>query len=148
MITLVIDASVAVKWVVEEEGTQAALALRGQTKLIAPELLVAECANILWKKIQRNELSQDEGFLAAKLLQGADVELLPMRSLLHVATRMAVDLNHPAYDCVYLALATEYDCQFATADERLLRKLGQSQWPTLRSRAISLAEAAAQARRR
>ncbi len=57
MITLVIDASIAIKWVVEEDGTPQALALRGRTKLIAPELLVAECANILWKKVQRDELS-------------------------------------------------------------------------------------------
>ena len=50
MNTLVIDASIAVKWVIEEDGTPEALALRQNAKLIAPELLVAECANILWKK--------------------------------------------------------------------------------------------------
>ena len=50
MNTLVIDASVAVKWVVEENGTPEVLALRQRARLIAPELLVAECANILWKK--------------------------------------------------------------------------------------------------
>jgi len=42
----VIDASVAIKWVVSEPGTQEALALR-QHRLIAPDLLIAECANIL-----------------------------------------------------------------------------------------------------
>ncbi len=67
---LVIDASVAIKWVVEEDGTESALALRQQAKLIAPDLLVPECANILWKKAQRNELSRDEalsrGSAAAK----------------------------------------------------------------------------------
>ena len=46
---LVIDASVAIKWVIEEAGTKEALALRRQA-LAAPDLLVAECANILWKK--------------------------------------------------------------------------------------------------
>jgi len=51
--TLVIDASVAVKWVVEENGTPEVLALRQRARLIAPELLVAECANILWKKVRR-----------------------------------------------------------------------------------------------
>jgi predicted nucleic acid-binding protein len=45
--TLVIDASIAVKWVVEEHSTPEALILRKQAGLIAPELLVAECANIL-----------------------------------------------------------------------------------------------------
>ena len=99
MNTLVIDASIAVKWVVEEDGTPEALALRQRAKLIAPELLVAECANILWKKVQRNELVKQEALLAARLLQGAEIELLPMRSLFEAATRMSIEIDHPAYDC-------------------------------------------------
>lgn len=143
MSALVIDASVAVKWVIEEEGTPQALALRQRTRLIAPELLVAECANILWKKVMRNELSTGEALLAAKLLQGAEVELLPMRSLFEAATSRAIDLDHPACDCIYLALAVENDCQFVTADERLSRTLGQSRRVALRHRVMRLAEAAA-----
>ena len=142
MSLLVIDASIAVKWVVEEEGTPQALALRQRTKLIAPELLVAECANILWKKAARGELSQEEALLAAKLLQSAEVELLPMRSLFETATSLAIELDHPAYDCIYLALAVENDCPFVTADERFLRKLGEGRREALRDRAMSLTEAA------
>jgi predicted nucleic acid-binding protein len=140
--TLVIDASIAVKWVVEEDGTAEALALRQRAKLIAPELLVAECANILWKKVQRDELLKEEALLAARLLQGAEIELLPMRSLFETATRMSIEIDHPAYDCVYLALAAESKCQFVTADERFLRKLHQGRHRTLHGRAVSLIEAA------
>jgi predicted nucleic acid-binding protein len=130
--TFVVAASIAVKWVVEEDGTPQALALRRQAKLIAPDLLVAECANILWKKVQRKELSKDEALLAARLLQGAEIELSPMRSLLETATGLAIELDHPAYDCVYLALAVDHDCRFATTDEGFLRKLGQSRRVALR----------------
>jgi predicted nucleic acid-binding protein len=140
--TLVIDASIAVKWVVEEDGTPEALMLRRQAKLIAPDLLMAECANILWKKVQRDELSKEEALLAARLLQGAEIELLPTRSSMEAATRIAIELDHPAYDCLYLALAIENGCKFVTADQRLLRKLGQGLRPALRARAISLTEAA------
>jgi predicted nucleic acid-binding protein len=140
--TLVIDASIAIKWVVEEQGTSEALALRQRAKLIAPDLLVAECANILWKKVQRRELAKEEAVIAAGLLQGVDIELLPMRSLLESAARMAIELDHPAYDCIYLALAVANDCPLVTADERLLRKLSQSRRRALRRRAVSLAEAA------
>jgi predicted nucleic acid-binding protein len=56
---LVIDASVAIKWIIDEEGSPAALALRKHS-LAAPDLLMAECANILWKKSRRGELSTDE----------------------------------------------------------------------------------------
>ena len=141
MNSLVIDASIAVKWVVEEDGTPEALALRQKSKLIAPELLVAECANILWKKVQRSELSKAEALLAARLLQGAEIELLPMRSLLEAATHMSIEIDHPAYDCLYLAVAIQRECQFVTADERFLWKLRQGRQPRLRDGAISLIEA-------
>ena len=71
MNTLVIDASIAIKWVVEEPGTAAALSLLEKARLIAPELLLAECANILWKKVRGKELTPEEALLAARLLQGA-----------------------------------------------------------------------------
>ena len=64
MTDLVIDASVAMKWVIDEPGTQQALALR-RHRLFAPDLLVAECADVLWKKVRRNELSAEEAQLAA-----------------------------------------------------------------------------------
>ena len=142
MSTLVVDASIAVKWVVEEDGTPLALMLRREAKLIAPDLLIAECANILWKKVQRNELSKEEALLAARLLQGAEIELLPTRSSMEAATRIAIELDHPAYDCVYLALAIHNGCKFVTADERLLRKLDHRRQQTLRAHAISLTDAA------
>lgn len=142
MNTFVIDASIAVKWVVEEEGTAEASTLRRRARLIAPELLAAECANILWKKVQRDELSKDEALLAARLLQAADIEFLPTHSLLEAATRVAVELDHPAYDCLYLALAAERDCRFVTADERFLRKLNEGRRHKFRDRVIGLRQAA------
>lgn len=141
--SLVVDASIAVKWVVEEEGTEEALSLRRKAKLIAPDLLAAECSNILWKKVRRGELAKDEALLAARLLQNADLELLPTRPLLESATRLAVELDHPAYDCVYLALALAKGCNFVTADERLLRKLERNRDRNSAGRAISLAQGAA-----
>lgn len=142
MTTLVIDASIAVKWVVEEDGTSEALTLRRRSKVIAPELLVAECANILWKKVQRNELSKDEALFAARLLQAAEIEFLPTRSLLEAATQIAIELNHAAYDCLYLALAAERDCRFVSADESFVRKLSEGHRRRFRGRVIGLAQAA------
>lgn len=138
----VIDASIAIKWVVEESGTEEALNLRRETSLMAPDLLIAECANILWKKVQRGELSKDEASLAARLLQGADIELVPTRSLLEAATLAAIELDHPAYDCLYLALAAARGCSFVTADERLLRKLNQSPQSLWHDKVTSLITAA------
>ena len=140
MNTLVIDASIAIKWVVEEDGTELALALRGQARLLAPDLLVPECSNILWKKVQRKELTKDEALLAARLLQSAEIELVGARTLMEAATRLAIELDHPAYDCLYLALAVENNCRFVTADERLVNKLRQDKTSPYRERIAGLAE--------
>ncbi|HJU20576.1 MAG TPA: type II toxin-antitoxin system VapC family toxin [Stellaceae bacterium] len=118
MTDLVIDASIAIKWVVSESGTAEALSLRRRNRLYAPELLAAECANVLWRKVRLKELAEEEAAFAARLLQRADIELMPMRPLLEPAMRLAIALDHPAYDCVYLALAESLSCDLVTADER------------------------------
>jgi predicted nucleic acid-binding protein len=84
---------------------------------------------------------KEEALLAARLLQGVEIELRPMRSLFETETRISIEINHPAYDCVYLALAGVSKCQFVTADQRFLHKLHQGRHRTLRGRAISLIEA-------
>ena len=124
MSTLVIDASIAVKWVIEEEGTKEALALRGRA-LAAPDLLIAECGNILWKKVRRNELSEREAAFAAGLLARADIDLVAMRPYLEAAVRIAATLDHPAYDCMYIAVAEAAGLPFVTADASLLYKVRQ-----------------------
>lgn len=136
---LVVDASIAIKWVVQESGTNEALSLR-RHELLAPDLLVAECANILWKKVTRGELLLNEASAAAQLLENADIELAPMRALLHSATTLALRLNHPAYDCLYLALAEREAVFFATADTVLVSKARQA---GAGSNIVSLLEATA-----
>ncbi len=134
---LVVDASVAIKWVVEEPGTADALVLR-RYRLSAPDLLIAECANILWKKVRRRELVEHEALLAARLLEHADVDLVPMRRMLEAATKLATTLDHPAYDCIYLSLAESIGCTFVTADERLCNKVRSY---SLQTQVLSLSSA-------
>ena len=141
MSALVIDASVAVKWVVEEEGTKEALALRDRA-LAAPDLLIAECANILWKKVRRNELSEQESVFAAGLLAHVDIELMAMRPYLEAAVRIAVALDHPAYDCIYIALAEAEGLRFVTADMSLLRKVRRQASERYADRVVGLADTA------
>ena len=119
---LVIDASVAIKWVVGEAGAEDATALQS-FRCVAPDLLVPECTNILWKKVRRSELSLDEARYAARLLAQAGIDLLPMRRLMEHALTLAVALDHPAYDCLYMSLAASLDCPFVTADKTLCNKV-------------------------
>jgi len=138
---LVVDASVAVKWVVEEAGTEEALSLLERSALSAPDLLMAECANILWKKVRRGELTEQEAGLAGQLIQRADLDVQPTRPLMSRALDLAIALDHAAYDCIYLALAIENGWRFVTADERFVRKLAELQDAELADRVVPLSEA-------
>lgn len=71
---VIIDASVAIKWVVPEDDSSRALALRTSHSFMAPQLILAEIANIIWKKNQRRELSGDEADVALGLLLMAGIE--------------------------------------------------------------------------
>lgn len=117
----VVDASVAVKWVVAEAVSEEAVELLDGRPLLAPELILPECANILWKKSTRGEITPDEADLAAGLLARMDVELVGHRHLMSNAVRLALELKHPAYDCAYLALALDRDVPMITADGRFAR---------------------------
>ena len=138
MTALVVDASVVIKWVVQEEGSDAAVRLIGGPSLIAPDLLIPECANILWKKVRREELTRDEAMLAAELLMRADIELVPTRALMPATLKLAIDLGHAAYDCTYLALAVERDMTFVTADGKFVRLVERAGGPELTGRVIEL----------
>ena len=117
--SVVLDASVALKWFVQEDGAASALALAGREDLIAPNLLVAKVANGLWKMEQVGRLPARAVDLALVRLPRYFQRLAPIEPL---AAR-ARGLGHPAYDCLYLALAEQANASFVAADSRLLERL-------------------------
>ncbi len=120
----VIDASVAIKWVISESGTEAANRLRQEDAVFhAPDLLIPEAGNILWKKVQRNELTPAEAELACQILQLANIEIHPAARHALPALQMALALEHPVYDTTYLALARALNLPMVTADRRLANKI-------------------------
>jgi predicted nucleic acid-binding protein len=119
---LIVDASVAVKWVIPEQDSERAAALRGHT-LISPDLLFAECANILWKKLRLGDLTEQQAGAAARILEQADLTVVPTRAYLGRAVSIAAALDHPGYDAMYLAVAEAFGLRLVTADGRLIRKL-------------------------
>ena len=107
---------------------------------VIPDLLIAECANILWKKVRRSELTPDEAIAASRLLQRANIEVLPTWHLMDDASELAIQLDHAAYDCIYLMLGIENDWQMITADRRLRHKIAESTDERLIARALSMQE--------
>ncbi|MFA6122987.1 type II toxin-antitoxin system VapC family toxin [Sphingomonas sp.] len=115
--TLVVDASVAVKWFVREEGTDAARALLAMPDpLIAPDWLLIEAASTFWKKVKRSELLTVHAQNHLSVLPGFFQQLVPAAELVAEAFRLSVRLKHPIYDCLYLALAIDEGFTLVTAD--------------------------------
>jgi len=112
---VIVDASVALKWVLSEPGTEAALSLRTQ-ELIAPALWLAEATNALWRGVSLGELALAEAAEFLDELIKAPVASLPMEPHLQAALALAVELRHPVYDCIYLAVALHLDTHVVTAD--------------------------------
>ncbi len=116
----IIDASVAVKWVVPEIGSDHAAAL-ATYRLSAPDLLDAECAHVLWVKVARGEIGEADALTRIARLIAAPVDRIPCRELASAALKLSIDLGHPAYDCLYLALAIRTAAPLVTADTKFLR---------------------------
>lgn len=115
--SVVIDASVALKWVLDETGQEAADALLDE-ELVAPSLMLIEAANALWRRSRRGEISGEEARERLAELQGAPVTLVPIDYDLLAAADLANTLGHPVYDCLYLALALRENTHVVTADSR------------------------------
>lgn len=115
---VVVDANVAVKWVLQENGSDAARAL-AQTPMEAPDLLLVECSSVLSKKVRLGDITPAQARALFETLRAAPVAWAPTNPLLPWALDLSLALRHPVYDCVYLALASQRGLPLVTADERL-----------------------------
>ena len=123
---VVLDASVAVRWVIEEDGSaEAVILLNQEIGWIAPRLLLTEVASALRRKVADGAV---EAALAGQaldtLLQAiADgiVHLADDERIVSQALLLAISLEHKLPDCMYLALAEREGAAIATADVRLAR---------------------------
>ena len=91
-------------------------------QLLAPDFLALECANVLWKKARRGQITESVGEALADIVSGV-IELRPSTPL---SRRLPLgrELDHPVYDCIYLALAEVEDAELVTADRAFC-----SGWP-------------------
>lgn len=124
MIPLVVDASVAVKWLVEEDGSKAADRLvRSDYDLRAPRLMASEVASALSKKARMGELPREKIGILAAAISAMPVRWGDDEHVCADAVRLALTLRHPVYDCVYLALAHHVGGRMVTADARFATAL-------------------------
>ena len=120
----VVDASIVIKWFVDEVHAEAARRLQeDQYDLLAPDLLWPGCGNVLRKKVRRGELTADEARLTWGGLEQQPISIFPSHVVLEPALEVAFDTNRTVYDGCYLALAMLTDCRLVTADRKLFNAL-------------------------
>jgi predicted nucleic acid-binding protein len=121
----VVDVNIVLKWLLEERHSREARLFLDSTSvvLLAPAFLLIEAANILSFKVRQKEVESVVARYYLASLTGK-MSFVPDSPLL--AQAFAISSAHACsvYDCLYVGLALREDCQFVTADEKLIRMLG------------------------
>ena len=124
------DASIGVKWFVQEVHSVEARAWRsGPDSLNAPAYFFdLEIANVLWKKVRRAEISRAEADLILGQLPALPMARHSENPLIAPAFNLADRTGRTVYDCLYLALAVQLSGRMLTADQRFYNSLAATPW--------------------
>lgn len=124
MKTIVVDASVAIKWFLPEvHAGNAAQLLQKNLQLIAPDLFLAEVGNILWKKNRLKELALETATEILDNFKKLPINIYESEPLLDIAWQIATTYQCAVYDSLYVALAKTEKCLLVTADQTLINIL-------------------------
>jgi predicted nucleic acid-binding protein len=141
MAALVVDASVGLKWALDEPDSRLAEALvRTEPDLLVPDFWLHKATNVLWLKVRRKLFSPDEAREGLSLLRGL-IEPTPTAHMrLHdVALDIGIAINHSTYDTLYLAFAIAIGASaVVSADASFLRSVQTYPEQTVSAMALSL----------
>lgn len=122
----VLDASVAVKWFLVQEGDshKAIDVLKKCSHFYVPDFFFIETGNILLKYYRKGVFTANEiSEMRLDLTHMGRYEIAPWIEIEPKAFSIAMEMNHALYDCLYLALASQENLPFVTADVRLINKM-------------------------
>ena len=120
----VIDASVMAMLLFREAHSMAAENwMRRTQRPLAPDLIWAEVANVVWKRHRRQEISTTEALAITDQLLAAPIHIYPSSDLIKDATELALKFDRTIYDSLYLALAIRTKTVLVSGDKRLVNSL-------------------------
>jgi predicted nucleic acid-binding protein len=120
----VIDSCVCVKWLIKEEHSEKAISLlSSDVELVAPDIVLTEAANALWKTVKRGLLTPEQADARLTDLPGFFNRLLPTFDLVPEALALGMAIDVPIYDCIYVAASCRTGASLITADSKLMAKL-------------------------
>lgn len=123
---LVVDASVVVKAIVIESGSDKALRIVAEEPdLRVPAHCLAEVGETLARKIRMGQAVADQVEQSMPVLVDA-ISPVPLEGLLIDAMRLSSMSGASVYDCLYVVLARSLDCPFVTADIKLVAKMKET----------------------
>lgn len=119
---MVVDASVAAKWLFLEAGTMEAIKiLDSHERFIVPVLFGIEIEAIITKKLRRREITTAEAIEKKAQVRRLPLEVIPYHLISDTAFDLSISLPVTLYDATYIATAILQNCTFVTADERLVK---------------------------
>ncbi|WP_448188350.1 type II toxin-antitoxin system VapC family toxin [Azospirillum sp. sgz301742] len=129
---VIVDASVAVRWSIRDEFSPAADRLLSNDVLaFAPDLVFPELANALWKMERASHISAEQARRALiEIPRGFD-RVFGTAAFFERSLEITRTLNHPAYDCFYLALSETLQAPLVTLDRRLFNRTRGTPWADL-----------------
>lgn len=124
----VIDTSALVKYVLPEDHSDVAERLVSlhrifTIQLIAPDYILIECANVLWKHVRRNNIRIEDAVSGLRSLQNLHIRLVPQSELLEEALLLAAEINITVYDALFCVLARRENAPLITNDRPLVNRL-------------------------
>jgi predicted nucleic acid-binding protein len=117
---IVVDASVAVQWVAEEDTSAISETLLERDDLVAPELMVIEVANALRRKVFVGDMSLEHAKIGLRFVRDKVAIVDLSDAVLGRALELAQAIYHPVYDCIYLAVAELQGGKIVTYDQELV----------------------------
>ncbi|MBK9126327.1 MAG: type II toxin-antitoxin system VapC family toxin [Phycisphaerales bacterium] len=123
---IVVDASVAVKWLLPEDGAeQARELLAGSEPLLVPSIANVEVPGAVLRKLRAGLIDEPEARECIALwndLLRENIRAVPVEELIDSAVRIAMSCKYPLTDCLYVAAASTLDATLVTADAELQRR--------------------------
>ena len=113
-----------VKLFFEEEHSRAAERIvAAADELLAPDLILAETANVIWKRRRNGDISREDAVAIAAQIVALPLHIHASGDLIADALDLAMESGRTVYDCLYLAVAVRTGSLLATGDRRLANAL-------------------------
>lgn len=125
---LILDSSVGLKWIFIESGSDKARKLRDDYRnvvieLLAPDVFPVEFTHAVTRAERMNRITPSEGAEYVEAMLDSMPVLYPSLALIPRAYELSSQFRIGLYDCLYVALAEQEQCDMVTADQRLITNL-------------------------